>query len=198
MPVELILAALVLAVVILVAADFFRTTEDSPHEHAGASAPHAGRGPPPAPRAVATPFLPPPGRAGGAGHAFDAGRPGPPRRTSSPADGRQHPDAGTAIPRSASHASQKNWLVRTRLSLLAVVSALAAALVTVGATRAADTFQRASFHSNVSSIRDGAAVSAVAACIVSVAVLAVGVASAIILIWSVLRPLRTLQAGAVQ
>ena len=43
MPAEFFLAVVVLAVVILVAADFFRTSSDSPHEHAGEPAPDAER-----------------------------------------------------------------------------------------------------------------------------------------------------------
>ena len=76
-----------------------------------------------------------------------------------------------------------------------MVPAIAAVLVTVGVIRAADAFRSASLHSGVS---DGAVASALVACIFSAAVLAVGVTSAIILIRSVLRPLRKLQAGAVE
>jgi signal transduction histidine kinase len=195
MPVEFFLAVVVLAVVILVAADFFRTSSDSPHEHAGESALDAERETFPEPRALATAFLPPPGRAGGAGHAYDAGPPGQPTRMGPPAG--QHLEGGPVTPQRGSHGA-KNWLVRTRLSLLAMVSAIAAVLVTVGIIRAADAFRSASFHSSISSMRDGAAISAFAACIFSVAALAVGAAAAIILIRSVLRPLRNLQAGAVE
>jgi signal transduction histidine kinase len=199
MPVEIFLAALVLAVVILVGADFFRTASDSPHEHAGEPALDTGAFA--ESRAVATAFLPPPSRAdrvGGAGHAFDAGLPGPTRRISSPAGGRQHPDTGTATPRRGSHGARKSWLVRTRLALLAIVPAIAAVFTTVGVIHAVDAFRSASSHSSVSSMRDGAIASAILACIISVAVLAVGVWSAITLIRSVLRPLRQLQAGAVE
>jgi len=79
-----------------------------------------------------------------------------------------------------------------------VIGMIIAVLVTVGVIHAVGTLRGASFHSSVSSMRDGAAISAFAACIFSVAVLAVGAAAAIILIRSVLRPLRNLQAGAVE
>ncbi len=197
MPMEFFLAIVVLAVVILVAADFFRTANDSPHEHVGESALDAERETFPETRALATAFLPPRGRAAGAGHAFGAGSPGPPTRMSPPAGG-QHLEGGMVTPRRSSRGARKNWLVRTRLSLLAMVSAIAAVLVTVGIIRAADAFRSASFHSSISSMRAGAAISAFAACIFSVAVLAVGAAAAIILIRSVLRPLHSLQAGAVE
>src|SRR5580693_5753796 len=146
MPVEILLAALVLAVVILVGADFFRTASDGPHEHAGDPAFDAGRETFAEPGAVATAFLPPPGRAGGvgqvgrAGQAFDAGPPRPPRRIGSPAGGRLHLDTEPAAPRRGSHGAAKSWLVRTRLSLLAVVSGVAAVFGTIGVIRAADAF----------------------------------------------------------
>jgi len=180
MPAEFFLAVVVLAVVVLVAADFFRTSSNSPHEHAGEPAPDAGRETVPEPRAVATAFLPEP-RA--VATAF------------LPPLGGQYLEGGAATSRRGSHGAQKSWLVRTRLSLLAMIPAIAAVLVTVGVSRAAVAFRSASLHSGGS---DGAVASALVACIFSAAVLAVGVASAVILIRSVLRPLRKLQAGAIE
>ena len=180
MPAEFFLAVVVLAVVILVAADFFRTSSDTPHEHAGEPALDAEREAFPEPRAVATAFLPEPRAVATTFH---------------PPPGGQYLEGGAATSRRGSHGTQKSWLVRTRLSLLAMVPAIAAVLVTVGVIRAADAFRSASVHSGVS---DGAVASALVACLFSAAVLAVGVASAVILIRSVLRPLRKLQAGAVE
>jgi signal transduction histidine kinase len=154
MHVEVVLAALVLVVAVLVAADFFRRTNDGPPEYAE-------------------------------GQAHDAGR------ETSPG-----PRAGSAL--SVSSLARPNWLVRTRLCLLAVVSAAAAVLATGGFIRAAGAFQRASAHSHVSSMHDGAVVSAVLALVFAVAVLAAGLCSAMILIRSVLRPLYQLRAGAVE
>ena len=79
-----------------------------------------------------------------------------------------------------------------------MLPAIAAVFVTVGVIHAAEAFRSASFHSAVSSMRDGAIASAVLAGIVSAAFLAVGVWSAVTLSRSVLRPLRQLQAGAVE
>ena len=197
MPVEIFLAVLVLAVVILVGADFFRTASDGPHEPVGDLSYDAGQATFGEPRAVATAILPcPPER---------AERPGLRRRPARTAaadrpagGGRQHPDTETATPRRRLTASHPGWLVRTRLSLLAMVPAIAAVLVTVGVIRAADALRGASFHSSISSMRDGAVISAVADGIFALAVLAVGVVSAIVLTRSVLRPLRKLQAGAVE
>src|SRR5712664_2460937 len=132
MHVEILVAALVLVVAVLVAADFFRRTGDGPHEHVERPAQDAGRQAFPAPRAGATalPFQ----------HA---------------ADGRPPPDTGQALPRPGSHSVQRAWLVRTRLSLLAVASAAAAALATAGVLRAAGVLRSAAYHSDVSSVRDG-------------------------------------------
>ena len=154
MHVEVVLAALVLVVAVLVAADFFRRTNDGPREYAEGQAHDAGR------------------------EAFPASR------------------AGSAS--SVSSFARPNWLVRTRLCLLAVVSAAAAALAAGGGIRAAGAFQRASADSHVSSMHDGAVVSAILALVFAVAVLAVGLCSAMILIRSVLRPLHQLRAGAVE
>ena len=150
---EVVLAALVLVVAILVAADFFRRANDGPHEHAEGQAHDAGREIVTASREGSTPSV------------SSRGRP--------------------------------NWLVRTRLTLLAAVSA-AAALATGGIIRAAGAFQRASAHSRISSMHDGAVLSAILALVFSAAVLAVGLWSAMILIRSVLRPLCQLRAGAVE
>ena len=114
MPVEFFLGVVVLAVVILVAADFFRTSSDSPHEHAAEAALDAERETFPEPRALATAFLPPPARAGGAGQAFDAGPPRQPTRMGPPAGG-QHLEGGTVTPRRGSRGAQKNWLGRIRI-----------------------------------------------------------------------------------
>jgi hypothetical protein len=88
MHVEVVLAALVLVVAVLVAADFFRRTNDGPREYAEGQAPDAGR------------------------EVFPASRAG----------------SASSVPSFA----RPNWLVRTRLCLLAVVSAAAAALAAGG------------------------------------------------------------------
>jgi signal transduction histidine kinase len=151
---EVVLAALVLVVAILVAADFFRRANDGPHEHAEGQAHDAGR------------------------EIISASREG-----SAPSD---------SSPR------RPNWLVGTRLCLLAALSAAAAALATGGVIHAAGAFQRASTYSHISSMHDGAVLSAIVALVFAAAVLAAGLWSAVILIRSVLRPLRQLRAGAVE
>src|SRR5947207_10376168 len=196
---EIVLAALVLVVAILVAADFFRRTSDAPHEHPAGNEPGNE-----------------PGNEQGLAH--DAGREAyPARRTGSAAsllpheaavaaassrarpDGaRQDRGAGTLPPAADPGGPRAHWFVRTRLGLLAVVSAAAAALATAGFIRAAGAFRRASADANVSSMHDGAIVSAILALLLAAVILVAGLWSALVLIRSVLRPLRQLRAGAVE
>ena len=91
------------------------------------------------------------------------------RRAVSRPPGRQGAAAAPDSP-----GAKGSWLVRTRLSLLAAASALAAAVATAGALHAIDIVQGPSYHSNIGSIRDGATASAILACIVMVVALAVG------------------------
>src|SRR5690348_6703211 len=130
---EIVLAALVLVVAILVAADFFRRTSDAPHEYPAGHEPgneqrpahDAGRETYPARRvgsaasllphevAVATPAAGTrPAGTRPAGTRPDGARQG---------SARQERDAGTPAPAAAPGGPQAKWLVRTRLGLLAVV-----------------------------------------------------------------------------
>ena len=204
MHVEIVLAAVVLLVAVLVAADFFRRTSDSPHEYPEDPGHDAGRETNPASRAGSAstlsslsslasyePAVASPAASGRKDPAASG-------RKGAAASGRKDPDAGTPSPPADPAGPRPNWLVRTRLCLLAVVCAAAAALATAGVIRAAGAFQRASAHSNVSSMHDGAIVSAILALVFAAAILAVGVWSAMILIRSVLRPLHQLRTGAVE
>jgi signal transduction histidine kinase len=222
MHVEFILAAIVLVVAILVGADYFRRTGDNPQEYApqeyapqeypGSPAHDTGRETATAPRAGSAPSP----------SAFEAARAGPgadgrphrearyhgPRYEGPQYEGPRYQgtlgqstldqstlDQSTraAAPRGAG----KTWLVRARLSLLALVPAAAAALVTVSILHALAALHGGSFHSGVSSMRDGAIASAILALVCAVVVLAAGLWSATVLIRSVLRPLHQLRAGAV-
>jgi len=212
MHVEFILAAIVLVVAILVGADYFRRTGDNPQEYVpqeypGSPAHDAGRETATVPRAGSAPSP----------SAFEAARAGP------GADRRPHQEARSQGPRSqgtlhqgtldqrtldqgtldqstgasAPRGAGKIWLVRARLSLLALVPAAAAALATVSILHAFAALHGGSFHSGVSSMRDGAIASAILALGCAVVVLAAGLWSATVLIRSVLRPLHQLRAGAV-
>jgi signal transduction histidine kinase len=179
---EIVLAALVMVVAVLVAADFFRRTSDASHEYPAGNEPgpalDAGRETYPASRA-------------GSASSHSSSLPYEPTAAPPPAAGTPGPSPDPGGPRT-------NWLVRTRLCLLAVASAAAAALATASFSRAVGAFQRASADSNVSSMRDGAIASAILALILAAVILAVGLCSALILIRSVLRPLRQLRTGAVE
>src|SRR5207247_328766 len=201
---EIVLAALVLVVAVLVAADFFRRTSDAPHEYPAGneqgSSLDAGRETYPASRAGSAAFqsssLPyePTAAVPRAGARQDGVRQegalqDGARRDGARRDGaRQESGTGTPAPLPDPGGPQANWLVRTRLCLLAAVSAAAAALATASFIRAVGAFQRASADSNVSSMRDGAIVSAILALVLAAVILAVGLCSALILIRSVLRP----------
>src|SRR5689334_7366059 len=194
MHVEIVLAALVTVVAVLVAADFFRRTSDAPHEYP------AGNEPGPTPEAGREAY--PASRAGSA--ALHSSSPSYEPAASAPPAGarqdgaRQASGAGTPAPSPDPGGPRTNWLVRTRLCLLAVVSAAAAALATASFIRAVGAFHRASADSNVSSMRDGAIASAILALLFAGVILAVGLCSTLILIRSVLRPLRQLRTGAVE
>src|SRR5262245_3075871 len=194
MHVEIVLAALVMVVAVLVAADFFRRTSDAPHEY------QAGNEQGPAHDAGTETY--PASRAGSA--ALHSSSPSyEPAAAAAPSGGhkdgaRQASGAGTPAPSPDPGGPRTNWLVRTRLCLLAVVSAAAAALATASFIRAVGAFQRASADSNVSSMRDGAIASAILALLFAAVILAVGLCSALILIRSVVRPLRQLRTGAVE
>ena len=200
---EIVLAALVMVVAVLVAADFFRRTSDAPHEHPAGNEPgpalDAGREAYPASRAgsaalhSSSPPYEPAAEAPPAGARQDGAR-----RHRRQAGRGQASGAGTPAPSPDPGGPRTNWLVRTRLCLLAVVSAAAAALATASFIRAVGAFQRASADSNVSSMRDGAIASAILALLFAGVILAVGLCSALILIRSVLRPLRQLRTGAVE
>src|SRR6266496_3993102 len=189
MHVEIVLAALVMVVAVLVAADFFRRTSDASHEYP------AGNEQGPALDAGTETY--PASRAGSAS-LHSSSLPYEPTAAPPRAAGTPPRAAGTPAPSPGPGGPRTNWLVRTRLCLLAVVSAAAAALATASFIRAVGAFQRASADSNVSSMRDGVIATAILALILAAVILAVGLCSALILIRSVLRPLRQLRTGAVE
>src|SRR6478609_1885032 len=194
MHVEIVLAALVMVVAVLVAADFFRRTSDAPHEYPAGNEPgpalDAGREAYPASRAgsaalhSSSPPYEPAAEAPPASARQDGARQDGAHQDGAGQDGdRRASGAGTSAPSPEPGGPRTNWLVRTRLCLLAVVSAAAAALATASFIRAVGAFQRAS---------------AILALLFAGVILAVGVCSALILIRSVLRPLRQLRTGAVE
>ncbi len=165
---EILLAVMVLAVALLVAVDFVRRSSEGPHEHIDRPLYDARRGS----------FTPS----------------GAPVTAVEPA----HAGRGGAAPPVRPAGAQGSWLVRTRLALLASSAAVAAAVATASLIRARDAVQGAPFHSDISSIRDGATATAILSAVVAVIALAVGGWASVILIRSVLRPLNQLRTGAVE
>src|SRR5204863_8668125 len=134
----------------------------------------------PSPPYEPTPAPPPAGARQDSGRR-DGARQDSARRDSSRRDGaRQESGAEAPAPSPEPGGPRTNWLVRTRLCLLAVVSAAAAALATASFIRAVTAFQRAAADSHVSSMRDGAIASAILALLFAAIILAVGLCSALI------------------
>src|SRR5215813_8374836 len=134
MHVEIVLAALVMVVAVLVAADFFRRTSDAPHEYQAGNeqgtAHDAGTETYPAPRAGSAalnsslPSYEPAAAAPPAGARQDGARQDGARQDGARQDGarqdgaRQASGAGTPAPAPDPGGPRTNWLVRTRLCLL--------------------------------------------------------------------------------
>src|SRR5215470_11819755 len=126
MHVEIVLAALVMVVAVLVAADFFRRTSDAPHEYQAGNeqgtAHDAGTETYPASRAGSAalhsslPSYEPAAAAPPAGARQDGARQDGARQDGA----RQASGAGTPAPSPDPGGPRTNWLVRTRLCLLAV------------------------------------------------------------------------------
>ncbi len=90
----------------------------------------------------------------------------------------------------------KQWPVRLRLLLLVIVPAVAATAVTLSIVRMVSSLGGASIHSQISSVHDGAIVSALMAGAVLVIVLALAIWLTIVVSRSVLKPLYRLRTGA--
>ena len=92
----------------------------------------------------------------------------------------------------------KNWRIGLRLFLLVIITAVAASIVTLSVSHIVASLRSTSIHSQISSIRDSVITSILLAGAVVVIVLALALASLIIVARSVLRPLYRLRAGALE
>jgi signal transduction histidine kinase len=198
MLVEILFLTLVLLVVLLVALDVLK----EPSEIAQAQADRrpyeterATIGAPGDSGAVALPWEA--ADTGKTAPAHDAGRRRPDGISSS-AGGHRRPGTWSAAQHKGPHGALKNWRVGSRLFLLVIISAVAAIVVTLSVVRMADSLRSASMHSQISSVRDGAIVSALVAGVILIVVLALALWLAIIVARSVLQPLHRLQAGALE
>ena len=192
MLVEILFLALVLLIAVLIGVDVSRTSSEILHGQAYETEP-AIIGAPHTAGARVLPREPADTRITAPVH--EASR----RRLdgiNSSAGGHRRPGTWSAAQHKGPRGALKNWRVGSRLFLLVIISAVAAIVVTLSVVRMADSLRSASMHSQISSVRDGAIVSALVAGVILIVVLALALWLAIIVARSVLQPLHRLQAGA--
>lgn len=198
MLVEILFLALVLLVAVLIAVDMSKTPSESAHVQAESWPHETEREIIGAPRDAGARVLPrEPAGTGITAPAHDAGR----RRfdgISPSAGGHRRTGTSSAAQHNGLRGVLKNWPVRSRLFLLVIISAVAATVVTLSVVRIADSLRSASMHSQISSVRDGAIVSALVAGAIIIVVLALALWLTIIVARSMLQPLHRLQAGALE
>ena len=198
MLVEILFLALVLSVVLLVAVDVSKEPSESAQVQADRRPYDTGRatiGAPGDSGAVALPWEA--ADTGKTAPAHDAGR----RRLdgiSSSAGGHRRPGTWSAAQHKGPRGALKNWRVGSRLFLLVIIPAVAAIVITLSVVRMADSLRSASMHSQISSVRAGAIVSALVASVILIVVLALALWLTIIVARSMLQPLHRLQAGALE
>src|SRR5271154_7039865 len=191
--------ALVLVVAVLITVDVLKTPVESLPEQADRSAHETHQATIRARRAPGSRALPPePAGSSITAYTHDADRGRGLDGISSSASGHRRPGTWSAAQHRGLRGAPKNWPVRSRLSLLVIISVAAATVVTLSVARIADSLQSVSMHSHVSSVHDGAVVSAFVAGLILIVVLALAVWLLIIVARSVLQPLHRLQAGALE
>ena len=197
MVVEALLVALVLVVAVLMAVDLARTPGETPLSQAGGQGHNAGRD-----------FVRAPGGTGtGEAWAEPAGsrmttaapEAAPfrqrPDGISPPAAGRQRSRTGPASGQ-GSRSQLKNWPVRSRLLLLAVIPALTT--VAFGIVLVISSLRRASADSFTGSVSHGAIVSALVYGTVVVIVVLLALLLTSVVARSIVEPLHRLQDGALE
>jgi signal transduction histidine kinase len=112
------------------------------------------------------------------------------------AGGDQHTRNGGPAGRGRSRRQLKDWSVSSRLVLLAVIPAAAAAVIAFCVVRLANALQSTSIHSSISSVRDHAILVAIVAGLVAVVVLGLALWLTVTMVRSVVKPVHKLQAGA--
>jgi len=189
-------AALVILVGCLVGWDFTRTDSDSSYGYGDERADDAS--PWTAGDAYGSPaeaFYRESAGTGMPAAGYDAGPARRPGGTSPSTGGHHSHDGGPAV-RSRSRRALKDWPVRSRLLLLVITAAVAAAVIAVCADRIVDGLRSASFHSSVSSVRERAILLAIAAGVVAIIVLVLALWLTLAAARSVLHPIRELRTGA--
>ena len=189
---EILLCALVLTVAFLVAVDFSRTKDETPHGNADGSLPDVRPGMTGDTRGRRTEAL-----LQEPADAHDAGPTRRPESISPPVGGYQHsPNYASAAPRGAR--SEQNRHVRSRLLLLVTVPAVAVAVIAFCVSGLTDILQGTRINSPSGSARDGAILSAVAIGIVMIVVLVLAAWFTTVTARSVLRPLYRLRVRALE
>jgi signal transduction histidine kinase len=190
---EILVAALVVAVAILVAVDISRTKNDSPADHADGSVHDARPGiAADIRRGRLDAFGDPAGTAmAAAGRDAESGR-----RPESipPAGSRSRADLPPAA--KGSRRALKDWPVRSRLQLLVITVAVAVGVAAFCVVRLVDALRGTAIHSSTGSVRDRAIASVLVAGIVLIVVLALALWLAVVTARSILKPLYEVRAGA--
>jgi signal transduction histidine kinase len=187
---EILLAALVLVVAVIVTVDVFVTSSEGLDESAD------GQAGADTDRITATAARPEPGgsRLGATADASPARR--PPEGADPPPGDYQRAGSLPAAPAGSSRRGLKNWRVRSRLILLVSIPTVAA--VAFGGIRIYSSVHSASVVSSSSSAHSKAVTSVIIASAVVLLVLAIALVSTIVVGRSMVRPLRKLRAGALE
>ena len=190
---EILLGALVLTVAFLVAVDFSRTKDETPHGHADESPPDVR------PRITRDTR----GRSAEAllqepADAHDAGPARRPESISPPVGGYQHSRTGTSAAPNGVRPELKKRHVRSRLLLLVTIPAVAVTVIALCVGGLIQVLQGARIHSSSSSTRDGAILSAVVIGVVMIVVLVLAAWFAIATARSVLQPIYRLRVRALE
>ena len=202
MLVEIILVIVVLVVTILIALDVSRTPGESSDERAEGQPDeaereniHDSRGAGAVPESTGA--VP---ESAGTGIAAASQHAGSSRHRSGgldqSANSSKRPAAAPTASRNTSRRALKNWRVRSRLVLLVVIPTVTA--VVFGGIQIASSLQSASIHSPSSAIRDRAITSVIFDCAAVLLVLALALAFMVVVGRSMVQPLRTLRAGALE
>ncbi len=198
MLVEILLIALVLAVALLVTGDVIKAKNESLYGHAdgpdydaepkiaGAARGSRAEGFPREPARTGIPAV------------QDADPTWRPENITMPAGGRQPPGTVPAPAHKRSRRELKDWPVRSRLLLLVIIPAVAVAVAAFCVVGLADILPGAPIHSQSSSVRDRAILSAIALGVAVISALALASWSAIVVARSVLQPLHRLRVGALE
>jgi HAMP domain len=195
MLVEILLALLVVAVILLMAVDLARAPSELPQ----GPAPDAGQDLVRAPGPIGTgAFRREAAGAGTATAAPDAGRPGqrPGADVTAPPAVTRPPSHPGRVPAGGSGGGLRNWPIRSRLLLLVAIPTVTA--VAFGIILIVSSLRRPSFNPVTGVASGGPVMSAPVAGAVVVIVLALAVLLTIVVARSMIQPLSRLQAGALR